>query len=318
MDLTEIIKKQDFFKTLVQEKENGTLTNSILFFCEDEATSRATLVLSALLLEFPTFELMNEKSAEYVRIAGGADLDVKVFPKNDQKLLVSDSEEIVTEAYVKPVSLPYKIFILNNFDVSTTEAQNKLLKVLEEPPKNVFFLLSAKSEEKVLPTIKSRCKKVKINPLGEDEISKISQNTLANILGRGYVGKTLALAKNDELSSIVSFAVSLVTELKNSKQVLKFSKRFLELKENVDLILEVVSLCLEDLLKMKCESENLCKLTPYADELRDVEPEYSVLAITEISKLISTFREKMEFNANITVAVDGFLLKMLEVKYLCK
>ncbi len=318
MELTEIIKKQSFFKTIVEEKENGLLTNSILFFCDDDVTSRVTLVMTALLLEYPTFDLLNENCAEFQRIEGGADLDVKVFPKNNEKLLVSDSEEIVTEAYVKPVNLPYKVFLLNNFDISTPEAQNKLLKILEEPPKNVFFLLSAKSEEKVLPTIKSRCKKVKIGPLAENEIEKLSTNKLANILGRGYVGKTKLLNQKENLKEVADFAVSVICELKNSKQVLKFSKRFLELKDEIELILEIISLCLEDLLKIKCESEKLRKMTPYSHEIDEVEAEYSVLAITEINKLISHFRQKLEYNANLVVAIDNFLLKMLEVKYLCK
>lgn len=79
-----------------------------------------------------------------------------------------------------------------------------------------------------------------------------------------------------------------------------------------------MSICIEDIIKIKCESENLCKLKPYGMELKDVEPEFSVEALCEISRLISALREKLEFNANLTVSVDNFLLKMLEVKYLCK
>ena len=318
MDLTEIIKNQDFFKNFINEKQKNTMSSALLFFCDDEVTASKVLVLTALLLEYPTFEMFNEQSAEFVKIEKNVDLDVKVYPKNNEKLLVSDSNEIVAEAYVKPVNLPNKIFIIKNFDVSTEEAQNKLLKILEEPPKNVYFLLHAKSEDRVLPTIKSRCDKIKINPLDEKTIEKFSQNTLANILGGGYVGRTIALSKNEDLKKIVEFAVSLFTELKTSKQVIKFSKTFLELKDNLNLILEVMSFCIEDIIKIKCESENLCKLKPYKEDLKDVEPEFSVEALCEISKLISSLREKVEFNANLTVAVDNFLLKILEVKYLCK
>ena len=304
MDLTEIIKNQDFFKNLINEKQKNTMSSALLFFCDDEVTASKVLVLTALLLEYPTFEMFNEQSAEFVKIEKNVDLDVKVYPKNNEKLLVSDSNEIVAEAYVKPVNLPNKIFIIKNFDVSTEEAQNKLLKILEEPPKNVYFLLHAKSEDRVLPTIKSRCDKIKINPLDEKTIENFSQNTLANILGGGYVGRTVALSKNEDLKKIVEFAVSLFTGLKTSKQVIKFSKTFLELKDNLNLILEVMSFCIEDIIKK--------------DDLKDVEPEFSVEALCEISKLISSLREKVEFNANLTVAVDNFLLKILEVKYLCK
>ncbi len=125
----------------------------------------------ALLLEYPTFDLFDEKSAEFLKIENRVDLDIKMYPKNNAKLLVADANEIVSESFIKPVNLPYKIFLINNFDVSTEEAQNKLLKILEEPPKNVYFILSVKNEGKVLPTIKSRCDKIKILPLSQEEIS---------------------------------------------------------------------------------------------------------------------------------------------------
>ncbi len=112
--------------------------------------------------------------------------------------------------------------------------------------------------------------------------------------------------------------MSIFTELKNSKQVLAFSKKIIQEKLNLDLILQIISLCIEDMLKLKCESEQLCHLDKYLKELKDAEPEFSVEALCEISKLISRLREKLEFNGNVAVAVDNFLLKMLEVKYLCK
>jgi DNA polymerase-3 subunit delta' len=318
MEITDVIKKQDFFQSLLKKKEHDTLLSSIMFFCDDEITNKKTLILTALMLEYKTFELFNDKSAEFLKIESGGDLDVKVYPKNGEKLLVSDANEIVFESFIKPINHPYKIFIINNFDVSTEEAQNKLLKVLEEPQQNVFFLLGVKNEEKVLPTIKSRCEKVKILPLAESEMQIFCQDNLARVLGEGYIGKTIALSKNKDLRLLCDFAVSLFTELKSSKQVLEFSKRFIDEKANITLILQVMSLCIEDIIKIKCDSKDLCKLTPYVQGLKDVEPEFSVEALCETSHLISSLREKLEFNANLTSAIDNFLLKMLEVKFLCK
>lgn len=318
MGFVEILKKQSFFENILKKKEKKSLSNSIMFFCDDSLTSKKVLIMTALLLEYPTFDLFDEKSAEFLKIEEGIDLDVKSYPKNGEKLLVSDANEMVSEAYVKPVNLPYKIFLINNFDISTAEAQNKLLKVLEEPPQNVYFIISVKNEEKVLPTIKSRCEKVRIPPLSDDEILQISKDKLACVLGEGFIGKTLSLEKHKELSSVAEFAVSIFTELKNSKQVLSFSKKLLEQKNDLNLVLQVLSLCVEDIIKLKCESESLCKLKMFQSELKDVEPEFSAQSLCEISGLISKFREKLEFNANLTVAVDNFLLKMLEVKFLCK
>lgn len=317
MNLAEIIKEQDFFKQLRQSWQSGTFPSATMFFCEDDVTSKCALVLSALMMEFPTFDLLSQDSAPFVRISGGADLDVKVYPKAD-KMLVSDANEIVAEAFAKPVNLPYKIFLLQNLDVSTDEAQNKLLKILEEPPKNVYFLISAKSETRVLATIKSRCKKVTINPLSMQQMAEICSNRLAVALGGGFVGKTMALAQNEQLEEIADFAISLFCEMKSSKDVVRFSTTFLDFRSEIALVLRILCMAAEDLLKLKCESENLCLLLPIYPGLRDAEPEFSVQALCEICKLVARLQEKLEFNANQTVAIDNFLLKILEVKYLCK
>ena len=68
MDLTGIIKNQDFFKNLINEKQKNTMSSALLFFCDDEVTASKVLVLTALLLEYPTFEMFNEQSAEFVKI----------------------------------------------------------------------------------------------------------------------------------------------------------------------------------------------------------------------------------------------------------
>ena len=108
MKLVETIKSQPFFERLMREKD--TLKSAVMFFCNDSLTSKVALIMTALLLEYPTFEMFDENSAEFLRISKGADIDVKVYPKGE-RLLVSDSNEIVSEAYVKPVNLQKKIFL---------------------------------------------------------------------------------------------------------------------------------------------------------------------------------------------------------------
>lgn len=314
MEIAEIIKNQNFFKKL----EEKPLSNSLLFYCEDDKTSEVTLILTALMLNYKTYALMNENSAEYKRVLNGADLDIKIYPKNKEKLLVSDSNEIVDEVFIKPTNKENKVFLIENIDLSTTEAQNKLLKVLEEPPKNVYFLISAKQADRVLPTIKSRCDKITIEKLPLSDIEKVCKNPLACMLCEGYVGKAEELSKNSNLNEIVDFAVSLVCDLKNSSQVLRFSKRFQEFKGDIDLILKIYSFCLEDMLKIKTEIKDYCLMKMFLPKIESVESEFSVQAICEILNLITFFRKKLEFNANLPVAIDNLLLKILEVKYICK
>lgn len=318
MSIVEVIKNQNFFQKLEEKFKENKFANSVMFFCEDSFTSEVVLIYTSLMLNYPTYQLFDEKSAEYQRVLKDADLDIKLYPKNKEKLLVADSNDIVMETYVKPVNRENKIFIIENIDKSTEQAQNKLLKVLEEPPKNVYFLISCSQSDKVLPTIKSRCDKINVEKLTDDELKKICQSPLACMLSEGYAGRALMLEKNKDLQDIVDFAISLICELKNSSQVLRFSREFQDRKGNMELVLKTFSLALEDMVKIKTEKEELCTLKEYLPMLKSVESEFSVSAICEINSLISHFLEKLQFNANLSMAVDNFLLKVLEVKYLCK
>ena len=97
------------------------------------------------------------------KIEKGFHSDVLVYPKDKKKgLVVEDIAEIVEKAYVQPMEATKKIFILNNFDVSTTQAQNKLLKTLEEPPASSMFIITSTNPSNILNTIKSRSKTVNV------------------------------------------------------------------------------------------------------------------------------------------------------------
>ena len=69
----------------------------------------------------------------------------------------------------KQESQKFKVFVCKNFEKTNTQAQNKFLKTLEEPPKNVVFLLLTTDIKSVLKTIVSRCKLVNVRSLTQDE-----------------------------------------------------------------------------------------------------------------------------------------------------
>ena len=70
----------------------------------------------------------------------------------------------------------YKVYILGRFDECTIQAQNKILKTLEEPPQNVIFILTCNNDLAVLPTIRSRSKKINEPNLSCDIIEKYLQD----------------------------------------------------------------------------------------------------------------------------------------------
>lgn len=88
-------------------------------------------------------------------------------------------EQIVNEVKIKPYSYKRKIFIIDKADTMTSQAQNALLKTLEEPPKYVIIILIAENTENFLPTVLSRCVMMKFSPISVNLIKNYLINNCA-------------------------------------------------------------------------------------------------------------------------------------------
>lgn len=85
---------------------------------------------------------------------------------------VNDADEIIQKVALSPVQSRYKIYIIDEVHMLTNQAFNALLKTLEEPPKNVIFILATTEVHKVLDTIKSRCQRFDFKRITTDDIVK--------------------------------------------------------------------------------------------------------------------------------------------------
>lgn len=101
--------------------------------------------------------------------------DCLFFPAEGGKLTAEDCGSIIEESQLAPAEGDKKLFVLDNFHTAAALVQNKLLKILEEPPEGVHFLLGAETESPVLPTVRSRVKKYAVPPFPEEEIARVLQ-----------------------------------------------------------------------------------------------------------------------------------------------
>ena len=106
--------------------------------------------------------------------------------------------------------------------------------------------------------------------------------------------------------------------MKNSRQVVVYANKILAKKESFDLILEFMSLILEDILAKLCKRDELITLKTQMNFINEVSEDYTVKSICEIEKLLRKIQEERTFNVNLSGIVDNMLLGILEVKYLCK
>jgi DNA polymerase-3 subunit delta' len=137
-----------------------------------------------------------------------ADLAVVQRTQERTRILIDQVRELQHTLILKPYESKYRIGLLLNLDEASEEAQNALLKTLEEPPTQAVLLVTAESPEAVLPTIASRCEVLRLRPLSLDQLETALKDVtllppdeahlLAHI-SQGCPGTALNLHEHPEL-----------------------------------------------------------------------------------------------------------------------
>ena len=321
MDISKFLYKKEYIKNILDDKHDGKISTGYLFFSKDKKTNAEVLKFISKILLCGNDGLDN--CPDCAKIEAGSHIDVLFYPKG-ASFAVSDSREIIEEASKKPLLCDKKIIVINDFDVSSEESQNKLLKTLEEPPQNVIFLASVTNLNNVLATIKSRLIKIEIPPLSKQEIASLFKEysskpefELAIQNGDGYIGKTEEILQNPNYLSVYESCKNIICKLKSSASVIDFVDKKLDRNVLVLMLFNLQSMY-RDLLMIKNSQENLVKNKNLVVALKEVQNEFSVVAITNIIKNINEANKRVFSNVSPSLILESLLVKNLEVKFLCK
>ncbi|MBE5738645.1 MAG: hypothetical protein E7354_02850 [Clostridiales bacterium] len=320
MELNHVYRKTQLHKVISSDVKAGMLSHCYLLSGVDDIiiNSFATLLAKEIYClsdDAPCNECLNCNKISHSNM-----VDLITYPKGDKGLMVDDMNEIVVDCFVRPVESKYKIYILKNFEECTVQAQNKILKTLEEPPQNVIFILTTTNIGMVLPTICSRAKKVDVPILEKSDIVEILKGE--NIAGAEDLASlsncnlttALILSKSKDTDSMVTLAFDMLTNLNTSADILKYSSRVVALKKNVPVFLDLLSTILRDAI-VEEKYRNFLGRENYFDVLR---AKYSSKSVSKIVSHIATMFLRLDFNCNVNGLIDELLLKILEVRFLCQ
>lgn len=177
--------------------------------------------------------------------------DFTIINEEGENITIGQSRELIQTVYEKPILSSKKVYIINDADKMNKEAQNCLLKTLEEPPEYGCFILIAANQDMILNTIKSRCTKIVFDKLTTNELSQILEDRkieTSNIsekmfnLFDGSIGKALNILEKKEIYEKVDSIVDLINKQEKIDFLTKNKEAFV--KENIYEILEycIVSL----------------------------------------------------------------------------
>ena len=260
-------------------------------------------------------QVMSDNHPDFVRIRHAKPDSISV---EEIRLQLNDT------ICVRPYSAPYKIYVMPDAQKMTAQAQNALLKTLEEPPEYAVILLLADDEKTLLPTIESRVMKVKLKPCTDGELRAFltkrypeaeDQIDLAVAFARGNPGKAIEILESETFASWYHLVIRICRSIKrmDGAQILEETKALLAGCPDMRDALELIQLWYRDLMMYKVTKDmNGLLFRGERSALMELASISSYEGIEEISDDIETCRRRLAANVNPELAVELLLLNMKE------
>ena len=232
--------------------------------------------------------------------------------------------QVNNDVAIKPYSSKYKVYIINEAEKMTTQAQNAILKTLEEPPSYAVILLLVSNMNSLLPTILSRCVTLNMKPVRDELVRKFLMEELqvpdykANVcvgFARGNVGKAKLLASSEEFENIKAEALSLLKYIKDMEmqEIVAAIKKINEYKLEIQDYFDIIAIWYRDVLMFKATMDaNQLIFRDEIQTLRKVAARCSYEGIERVIQALSTAKKRMEANVNFDLLMELLLLEIQE------
>ncbi len=234
-------------------------------------------------------------------------------------------QQVNGDIAIKPYSGAHKIYIVDEAEKMNVQAQNALLKTLEEPPEYAVILLLATRVEAMLQTILSRCVVLNTRPVHEDMIKEYLMRrvqvpdyraAICASFARGNVGRAAELASNEQFDHMKSSVIGTMKNISDMEinKIAAETKKIVEEKFDVDDYLDLCFIWYRDVLLYKAcgiygDSGHIIFKEDMA-EIADAAGCYSYDGIERIIHSIDRARSRLKANVNFELTMELMLLDM--------
>lgn len=258
--------------------------------------------------------------------AGGNQPDI-IYVTHEKANTIS-VEDIRTQVngdiMVKPYSSPYKIYIIDEAEKLSAQAQNALLKTIEEPPVYAVIFLLTVNKGMLLPTIRSRCVTLDLRPVADEKIRTYLMEQLeipeyradiCTAFAQGNVGKAKRLAQSDNFSEMLEHALHLVKYIQDMEvtDLLSDLKRISEYKMEINDYLDILAVWYRDVLLFKATRDaDSMVFSKELISIREKARNSSYEGLECIIKSLEKAKIRLNANVNFDMALELLLLTMKE------
>lgn len=250
---------------------------------------------------------------------------IRVAHEKPNTISVDDIRaQVNNDVGIKPYSRPYKVYIVNEAEKMTVQAQNAILKTLEEPPAYAVILLLTTNANSLLPTIRSRCVLLNMKPVSDGLVKRYLMEQLqipdykAEVcvaFARGNIGKAKALASSEDFENVKAEALSLLKYIKDMElnEMIAAVRRINEYKLEISDYLDIFAIWYRDVLLFKATNDvNHLVFREEIQALRTAAQRSSYEGIETIIKALDTAKRRLDANVNFELTMELLMLTIQE------
>lgn len=281
-------------KNLEKSITNNKISHSYLFIGTPGIGKKmlATEMAKAILCVESTKYCDNCKSC--IEFDGNNNPDFLLIEPEGNSIKIEQIRNMQKLIQEKPIISNRKVYIINDADLMTKEAQNCLLKTLEEPPEFATIILIGSNENAFLATIKSRCMIIHFNPIEDEQIKRyltknykmesITQNMLD--MFQGSIGKAINLKDKQEQYLNIENIINNLSKM-DLIDIMKISEILYKAKEEIFEMLDYINIIL---LKM-------------------AKKDYKY---TKCIQIVENTKKRLKQNANYDMCIDNMIFNIWE------
>ena len=232
--------------------------------------------------------------------------------------------QLNNDIVIKPYSSRYKIYIIDEAEKLNAQAQNALLKTIEEPPDYAVIILLTTNADRFLPTIVSRCVTLNLKAVPDEIIRKYLmkerripdyQAEICVAFAQGNVGKAIALASSEDFNGLKAAAIQLVKRLDDielyemTEAVKQISEYRLEINDYFDLLM----VWYRDVLYYKA-TRDINKLI-FKEEIYDIKRQAEQSSYNGIETILEALQKaqvRLDANVSFDLVIELLLLTIKE------
>jgi DNA polymerase-3 subunit delta' len=232
--------------------------------------------------------------------------------------------QVNADIHVMPYQSPYKIYIIDSADKMTENAQNALLKTIEEPPEYAIVLLLACNIQSLLPTILSRCVTLDLKPIDRKLIKEylMSKHQIPDYLAEiaadfsgGNVGKAIKYASSDDFETKKEDIFHILRYIDDMElhEIIAGIKTITEDKNSINDYIDLMMLWFRDVLMLKATKDP--NLLLFKDEFQIIKKHANTRSYDELENIIRSMEEakaKLKANVNLDITIELMLLSIKE------